>query len=245
MIKTHENDNQRLFIIDPETGIVQDVMITYITMSGAYCFSDLQTEWASELGEYLLNNLPGWMDYTIFAGLAMGTVFTAAEATGMGATILGLVSNPVGWVIGFAIVDAYLLWNYPDMAVPANLKAIPFFGQLLALYSLQSIIKGQGEPLTPERLEQSFFESANLLMSLTSLTENEYQELYTAMVSGSNQDTNDWVDNRRMDHLNSRNEFLKGDGPKGDKGKFLKNLYDASKKRCNDGWNKLKSGDLY
>jgi hypothetical protein len=42
-------------VVDLETGIVRDVMITYMPMSGAYCFSDLQTEWTSELGEDLLS----------------------------------------------------------------------------------------------------------------------------------------------------------------------------------------------
>ena len=43
-------------VVDLETGIVRDVMISYITMSGAYCFSDLQTEWGVDLGDDLLSS---------------------------------------------------------------------------------------------------------------------------------------------------------------------------------------------
>jgi uncharacterized protein YjgD (DUF1641 family) len=54
MIKTHENDNQRLLIIDPVTGIVRDMTLNE-TISGNYCFSDLQTEWATDFTENILN----------------------------------------------------------------------------------------------------------------------------------------------------------------------------------------------
>ena len=48
-------DNQRLLIIDPVTGIVRDGMTLNETISGNYCFSDLQTEWATDFTESILN----------------------------------------------------------------------------------------------------------------------------------------------------------------------------------------------
>ncbi len=48
-------DNQRLLIIDPVTGIVRDGMTLNKTISGNYCFSDLQTEWATDFTENILN----------------------------------------------------------------------------------------------------------------------------------------------------------------------------------------------
>jgi parallel beta-helix repeat protein len=235
-----KSENNTLFlVIDPVTGIVRDVMITDIPMSGAYCFSDLQTEWGVDHGNDLLENPPDWMDYTIFAGLAIGSVFTAAETAGMGATILALASNPVGWVIGFAIVDAYLIWNYPDIAVPANLKAIPFFGQLLALYSLQSIIRGQGEPLTPGRLEQSFLEGANLLISIS---ENDYGELYDLLNQKKEQASiYGPLLNKQLDDYKKSQAALPP--PKGDKAEFLKNLYNKAVDLINEGLSDVYAGN--
>ena len=48
-------DNQRLLIIDPVTGIVRDGMTLNETISGNYCFSDLQTEWTTDFTENILN----------------------------------------------------------------------------------------------------------------------------------------------------------------------------------------------
>jgi len=85
-------------VLDLETGIVRDVMITYITMSGAYCFSDLQTEWASDLGEDLLNNQSGLFDsigdLSVYLGAIVGTTATATleglSLTGM--SMFGIAS---------------------------------------------------------------------------------------------------------------------------------------------------------
>jgi hypothetical protein len=214
-------------------------MITDIPMSGAYCFSDLQTEWVVDHCNNLLENPPDWMKYTTFAGLAIGTVATAAETAGMGATILALASNPVGWVIGFAIIDAYLIWNYPDIAIPANLKAIPFFGQLLALYSLQSIIRGQGEPLTPGRLEQSFLEGANLLISIS---ENDYGELYDLLNQKKEQASiYGPLLNKQLDDYKKSQAALPP--PKGDKAEFLKNLYNKAVDLINEGLSDVYAGN--
>jgi len=89
-------------VLDLETGIVRDVMITYITMSGAYCFSDLQTEWASELCEDLLNNQSGLFDsigdLSVYLGAIVGTTVTA---TLEGLSLTGMAM--------FGIASAFIL----------------------------------------------------------------------------------------------------------------------------------------
>jgi hypothetical protein len=50
-----KSENNTLFLVfDPETGILRDVMMLNNTVSGAGCFSDLQTEWATDFGEVIL-----------------------------------------------------------------------------------------------------------------------------------------------------------------------------------------------
>ena len=50
-----KSENNTLFLVfDSETGILRDVMMLNNTVSGAGCFSDLQTEWATDFGEVIL-----------------------------------------------------------------------------------------------------------------------------------------------------------------------------------------------
>ncbi|MBI5460142.1 right-handed parallel beta-helix repeat-containing protein [Methanobacterium sp.] len=49
-------DNQKILIMNPETGLVMDVMMpSNETFSGSFCYSNLQTEWATDLAECILN----------------------------------------------------------------------------------------------------------------------------------------------------------------------------------------------
>lgn len=50
--------NDMFLIFDPATGILRDVMYLNGTVSGAGCFSDLQTEWIYKDGIDILSN-PG------------------------------------------------------------------------------------------------------------------------------------------------------------------------------------------
>lgn len=50
-------DNNLFLIFDPETGILRDIMLLNSTVSGAGCFSDMQTEWIYKVGEDILFNL--------------------------------------------------------------------------------------------------------------------------------------------------------------------------------------------
>ncbi|OPX60896.1 MAG: hypothetical protein A4E25_00135 [Methanobacterium sp. PtaB.Bin024] len=55
VIKVLSNDT-RFLVIDPETGIVRDIMISeYGWINGAYCYYNLQTNMAIDLGTNLMN----------------------------------------------------------------------------------------------------------------------------------------------------------------------------------------------
>jgi hypothetical protein len=97
-----KSSTDKMFLIfDPETGILRDVMIVYMPISGAYCFSDLQTEWAHELGEDILFNINSWLS-----------------------TISENVLNPANWIIngiglsyGIYLTDDNELVSYSDLTI--------------------------------------------------------------------------------------------------------------------------------
>ena len=97
-------------VLDLETGIVRDVMITYMPMSGAYCFSDLQTEWASELCEDLLNNQSGLFDsigdLSVYLGAIVGTTVTAT-LEGLSLTGMSMFGIASAFILGpFVFLEA-------------------------------------------------------------------------------------------------------------------------------------------
>lgn len=116
--------------------------------------------------------LPAGVEATISAVLAtvdeIGVVAVdIAAAIDAAGGFIGLVSNPIGWAVAFAIADAYLTQQYPDLMVPANLKSIPIVGIGVSLYALQSEIRGDGDPLTPERLQEDYWKGVNLIIEIS------------------------------------------------------------------------------
>mgnify|MGYP001241457448 FL=1 len=96
-------DNGLFLIFDPETSILRDIMLLNSTISGEYCFSDLQAEWASDLGERLLNNPPVWL------GLIGSTVTVG------GSSFLGIgrvLANPVVLTVALGLVTGYAIFQY-------------------------------------------------------------------------------------------------------------------------------------
>jgi len=57
-------DDTRIIIIDPETGIVRDILTSKDSgwINGAYCYSDQQAEWANDFGEIILSNVISFMN---------------------------------------------------------------------------------------------------------------------------------------------------------------------------------------
>ena len=93
---------------------------------------------------------------------------------------------------------------------------------------------------TIQQLQEAYWKAGYLLMVID---DRDYEELYRAITSGSLQDSKYYLNNG-IKREKAVKDFLSAGGPKGDKAKFLKDLYDKSKKRCNDGWNELKEGDV-
>lgn len=112
-------------VIDPITGIVRDVGMRSIgSVHDAYCYSDQQTDWSSDLGEELCSNngtvsmeemKPVWL------GLISTAAISAAEggsATAVGGTAGVLELSAVGTVmveggafIGMSVAVAVLLYE--------------------------------------------------------------------------------------------------------------------------------------
>lgn len=77
------NSTDKILIIDPKTGIVRDILLNS-TIFGAYCYYDLQTELAVDLGESLLSANCDW--FTFLSGLV----------TTMGIGMLNEYKNSIG-----------------------------------------------------------------------------------------------------------------------------------------------------
>ncbi|WP_083809370.1 right-handed parallel beta-helix repeat-containing protein [Methanobacterium paludis] len=114
--------------------------------------------------------------------------------------IAGIVAldNLVGLVVAFVIADALLTAKYPDIMVPANLKALPQIGILFTLYDTKSEIRGDGNPLTPQRLQGDL---QGVLSLLTSKLYN-YDD-YKDEVNNSNK-----TDEEKQNELNIGFQFF-------------------------------------
>ncbi len=78
--------NDLFLVLDPETGILRDVMIMNSTISGSYCYSDQQAEWAFDLAEQLLNNplnIP-WMGSIPSLAMGLNVFAPGASFPGLG-----------------------------------------------------------------------------------------------------------------------------------------------------------------
>ncbi|MDP3622374.1 MAG: hypothetical protein Q8R66_00430 [Methanobacteriaceae archaeon] len=73
-------DNTLFLVLDPETGILRDVMIMNSTISGSYCYFDQQAEWVFDLAEQLDSsnpNLNSTFPFIIGSTVtSLGTIFS-------------------------------------------------------------------------------------------------------------------------------------------------------------------------
>ncbi|NYB52643.1 MAG: hypothetical protein HVN35_08815 [Methanobacteriaceae archaeon] len=167
-------------IFDPTTGILWDVMIDNGTVSGAYCFSNLQTEWAYDLGEKLkssnLSVQPPWLG--MVGGISLGASSAAVgEGSLLGAGVLASEVPLIGWMVGGGLILAAVLnhicdqygWLPPEQARQILGNAFPLtFGTInLFLYD--------EPPTTLIQLQKAYWKSAYLLMAIA---ESDDTELY-------------------------------------------------------------------
>ena len=233
------NQDDYFLIVDPSTGIVRDGAMFPGLICGVYCFHNEITDRADQLSHNVINPSaqPVWLGVVGDAGVSAGSVFGFDASISELAAVLG--SNPIRWVaglaIGFAAVDGYLIATYPNEAVPANLEAMPGIGTLLAIYSLQSVLQGKGDPLTPENLAADCQEGAYLLLVLSEYddfdnTINELEQLYIAKDFNPNDQfvVNQGI--KTQDDINNKERLLSGLGGNDDPDKWKKQLSAALNK---------------
>ncbi|MGB9838831.1 hypothetical protein [Methanothermobacter sp.] len=168
-------DNDYL-VIDSATGILRDVRV-FNSIYGAYCFSHLQTEWASELAKELLNG-SGWFEVVADSCLMAATcVFEDAFPL--------LASNPAGLAILALIIDLYWIVEQPEIAVPLNLAWMPIFGQIMSYYAIKALISGESPSNLVEKDQETFLEVALLLLELAK-NDDFQEELLETLNRGGN-----------------------------------------------------------
>lgn len=87
------SENELFLVIDPETGIVRDIRVRYSNFSyGSWCFSDQQTEWATDLGENILDYGQNIMNIITNGN---GTIDLSQLASNTKTGIIGLVSSAI------------------------------------------------------------------------------------------------------------------------------------------------------
>jgi|GEM_PF-1311396 len=109
------SDNSLFLILDPETGILRDVMYLNGTVSGEWCFSDLQTEWAFDLGKNILNYGQNIMNILTNGG---GIIDFSQLATNTKNGLVGFLSSAMLSLGGSTI---FLQNNIPPYLFPAFL----------------------------------------------------------------------------------------------------------------------------
>ena len=106
--------NDKILVFDSSTGLICDQIIT--NFSGAYCYSDQQTEWGCDFGQNMLNaknDIWNFVFNNSFMDWAnndvLGVAGSVALTLGVSAV---LVSNPVGWAVGAALIVGGLYTTY-------------------------------------------------------------------------------------------------------------------------------------
>jgi len=183
-------DNRLFLVIDPETGIVRDVMVTNSTFSySSWCYSDQQTEWASDLGNDLLTEKPEWLSLIgvigmnaaenagMFTGssaltVSWGTLGTAAVYT------TGIISIPVSFAV-MAYYPYFFLYEFPEkLRILKEMNEMATNQTPLWIGTLSLFLPEDREP-TPEELQEAQWKAGQLLMTIA---ENNDRELYNELI---------------------------------------------------------------
>lgn len=174
-------DNRLFLLLDLETGIVRDVMVTNSTFSyGSWCYSDQQAEWAGDLGNDLLSEPPVWL------GLVSSTVMSSAEV-GSTAGVLelgaaGTIMIEGGSVVGMAVAVVAMVY-YPYLVLyemPEKLRILEEINDMaknqtpLWIETVSLFLPEDREP-TLEELQEAQKKAAHLLMAIA---ENEDEESF-------------------------------------------------------------------
>ncbi|NYB51598.1 MAG: hypothetical protein HVN35_03395 [Methanobacteriaceae archaeon] len=242
-------DNHLFLVIDPVTGIVRDVMVTNPTFSyGSWCYSDQQTEWASELAEKLngtnLSIQPDWLKSTyeisMRAGLvALGTGAIAESAgtafgtgtligTGMLLTIAAYAMPITAGVVVACVIFEICVdqgWLPPE-------KCREICGNAFLPFALiNTFIYDEPTP-TIQQLKETYWKTSELLRLIS---ENEDEESYDVMF-GYPHTPSGLAVAERYEHLFAPPP-IGGDNDEDmtEVGKFIREKLEKTKEKWNDG----------
>jgi len=202
-------------------------MVTNSTFSYAsWCYSDQQTEWASDLGEDLLSEPPAWLG--IVSSSAVGSAEVFGTASVLELSTAGTLMIEGGAVVSMAVAVAGLAM-YPW----AVFQLVETMHELYLLSILLDTLPDGCEP-SPTELQEAYQKRDYLL--------NKYNKLIELYLGGSTPE-----EIRKLREAQDIVKNLGQGGPpplEGDLGEFLTNLYRTSVKLCNSGIAKLKAGDI-
>ncbi|MFA0833794.1 MAG: Ig-like domain-containing protein [Methanobacterium formicicum] len=189
-------DNHLFLVIDPETGIVRDVMATTSTFSYAtWCYSDQQTDWSSDLGEEIISNnqtvslediKPTWLGFIITAGTGAATETGTMGVTGLslGTLELGAAGTVIaygGAVVGMSVAVAVLLYEPYFMLYefPEKLRIMKEIydmkqNQSEAWTGAVSLFLPKDREPTPKELQEAYIKAASLLMDMYESGDMDY-----------------------------------------------------------------------
>ncbi len=135
--------NDKILVFDSSTGLICDQIIT--NFSGAYCYSDQQTEWGCDFGQNMLNakeDIWNFIFNNSFMDGLNNEVLGIAGSVSMSVGVACLPAFPVGTVVGLGLIGFGLYSTYyaDDLnrgitdqrltyfGLDVGLSLIPYFG---------------------------------------------------------------------------------------------------------------------
>jgi len=172
-------DNTLFLVFDPVTGIVRDVMVTNSTFSySSWCYSDQQTEWASDLGNDLLSKPLVWLGIVSSSAVGSAEVFGTTGVLELGAP--GTLMIEGGAVVSMAVSVAVMVY-YPYFflyEMPEKLRILKEMNDMAAnqtplwIGTVSLFLPDDREP-TPEELQETYWQSTYLLMAIAESDDTE------------------------------------------------------------------------
>ena len=138
--------NDKVLVFDSSTGLLRDQIITYF--SGAYCYSDQQTEWGCDFGWNILDAKDDIWDFVFNNSFMDGwnnEVLGIAGSVSMSVGMACLPAFPVGTLVGLGLIGFGLYSTYyaDDLNRGVTDQRLAHFGLDVGL----SLVPGVGSEL--------------------------------------------------------------------------------------------------
>lgn len=137
--------NDKVLVFDNSTGLLHDQIIT--NFSGAYCYSNQQTEWAWDFGQALLDAKDDILDFILnnsFMDWANNDILGIVGSISMSVGVSCLPAFPIGTVVGLGLIGFGLYSTYyaDDLNKGLNLQRGANFGLDVGLSLLPFVGSG-------------------------------------------------------------------------------------------------------